>query len=258
MIKLITGDCIEKMRGLHAYGTFDACVTSPPYNIGLKYGKCRDNLSTREYLSWLRDWGFEVYKLLKWDGSFFLNIAGTLKSPTLPFQVVEVITRINATSADPFVLQNTFHWIKAISIGQDSKGHFKPVNSDRFVTNCHEYVFQFTKSGAAKLDRLAVGVPYADKSNVKRWSHTGGRDRRCKGNVWFIPYDTIQKSRGHPSPFPVALAEHCIKISGAKRVIDPFVGGGSSALAAKRCGVERFVGIDIDSQYIKQARHAVK
>lgn len=230
---------------------FDAVVTSPPYNIGLKYGKHDDKMPMREYIKWCGEWAYEIARILRPRGSFFLNVAGTMAQPWTPFKVAEAMTRY-------FILQNTFHWIKAISIGQESRGHFKPVNSPRFVTNCHEYVFHFSLFGESPLDRLAVGVPYADKSNVKRWSHTGGRDLRCKGNVWFIPYKTIQEGRGHPSPFPVELAQHCIKISKAKSVIDPFVGGGSSAIAAKRCGCERFVGIDIDAEYIKQTRYSLK
>jgi hypothetical protein len=100
-------------------------------------------------------------------------------------------------------------------------GHFKPINSPRFLNDCHEYVFHFTKSGRVELDRLALGVPYQDKSNIARWSHTRGRDLRCRGNTWFVPYETIQsreKERPHPATFPVQLAEWCINLHGASRV----------------------------------------
>ena len=89
-----------------------------------------------------------------------------------------------------------------------SRGHFKPISSQRFLNDCHEYIFHFTKSGRVEIDRLALGVPYQDKSNIARWSHTSGRDRRCRGNTWFIPYETIQsrqKERPHPATFPVEL-----------------------------------------------------
>ena len=93
-------------------------------------------------------------------------------------------------------------------------GHFKPINSPRFLNDCHEYVFHFTKSGRVELNRLALGVPYQDKSNIARWRHTQGDDLRCRGNTWFVPYETIQrreKERPHPATFPVQLAEWCIK-----------------------------------------------
>ena len=169
---------------------------------------------------------------------------------------------------DLFVLQNTIHWIKSISI-QDregdaqSHGHFKPISSKRFLNDCHEYIFHFTKTGHAEIDRLALGVPYQDKSNISRWSHTGGRDLRCRGNTWFIPYETIQsraRERPHPATFPVQLAEWCIKLHGASRVqtmLDPFLGIGNSAIAAQRCGVKKFIGFEIDQTYLSEAKRRV-
>lgn len=248
---LITGDCLKVFRRRLALEKFDVAITSPPYNIGIEYGKHNDKMPVDFYIKWIFAVGMEINKHLTPEGSFFLNIAGTPSAPDLPFRTVLILENI-------FRLQNTFHWIKAISIGDKSVGHFKPINSQRYVTNLHEYVFHFSKYGSAKLDRLALGVPYADKSNVTRWKHTGGRDRRCRGNVWYIPYETIQTGRKHPSPFPVALAEHCIKISGARSVIDPFVGCGTTGVAAYNCKCASFVGIDIDSQYIKEARKIIK
>ena len=167
-----------------------------------------------------------------------------------------------------FVLQNTFHWIKSITVQKKdgeliSAGHFKPLNSNRYVNDCHEYVFHLTKHGNTSIDRLAVGVPYSDKSNINRWSHTRGRDKRCRGNNWFIPYKTIvsrSKQRPHPATFPVELAEFCIKIHGSKTnlsMLDPFLGIGQSAVAAARGGLHNFVGFDIDTDYVKLARAAL-
>jgi site-specific DNA-methyltransferase (adenine-specific) len=154
-----------------------------------------------------------------------------------------------------FVLQNSIVWVKSISIGEDTHGHFKPVNSRRYLNHTHEHVFHFTKSGAAELDRLAVGVPFKDKSNISRWGHD--RDRRCAGDVWFIPYETIRTKAArhhHPSPFPTALARRCIMLHGKARavVLDPFLGIGSTLVAAQRLGC-RGIGIEIDPGYAEAA-----
>ena len=144
-----------------------------------------------------------------------------------------------------------------------SFGHFKPINSPRFLNDCHEYVFHFTKSGRVELNRLALGVPYQDKSNIARWSHTRGKDLRCRGNTWFVPYETIQsreKERPHPATFPVQLAEWCIKLHGASRVrsmLDPFLGIGNSAVAAQHCGVKKFIGFEIDDAYLAEAKRRI-
>ena len=147
--------------------------------------------------------------------------------------------------------------------GLKTFGHFKPINSPRFLNDCHEYVFHFTKSGRVELNRLALGVPYQDKSNIARWSHTRGNDLRCRGNTWFVPYETIQsreKERPHPATFPVQLAEWCIKLHGASHVetmLDPFLGIGNSAVAAQRCGLKRFIGFEIDEAYLEEAKRRI-
>jgi site-specific DNA-methyltransferase (adenine-specific) len=156
---------------------------------------------------------------------------------------------------DIFCLQNSIVWVKSVSIGDDTFGHFKPVNSKRYLNHTHEHVFHFTKDGKTPLDRLAVGVPFKDKSNIARWGHS--QDRRCGGDVWFIPYPTIRSKAQrdhHPSPFPVELPERCIKLHGGESplVLDPFLGVGSTLLAAQRLGC-RGIGVEIDPGYAEAA-----
>jgi len=104
------------------------------------------------------------------------------------------------------------------------------------------------------LNKLSIGVPYQDKSNIGRWK-AAGKDLRGRGNTWFIPYETIQKSRPHPTVFPVKLPEMCLKLHGIKNinlVMDPFMGIGSTAIACKKLGVE-YIGFEIDKSYIEIA-----
>ncbi len=261
-VELHHSDCVEGMKRL-APGTVDLVVTSPPYNLGIKYRTYRDDQQREAYLAWCLQWAEEVSRVLKADGSFFLNLGGSPSNPFLPHELAV------AFGARLFRLQNTIHWIKAITIETEagetiSRGHFKPISSPRFLNDCQEYVFHFTKTGCVPIDRLAVGVPYADKSNIARWGHTGGRDKRCRGNTWFIPYKTIRdrnSERPHPASFPPELAEQCILLHGAAAdsvMLDPFVGIGSAAMAAQRCGVRRFIGYDIDAEYLAVAAQRTK
>lgn len=260
VLDLCQTDCLEGMKSRPA-GFADLVVTSPPYNLGINYDTYRDLEDREAFLAWCRSWASEIHRVLSDDGSFFLNLGAAPANPLLPHQLI-----LELTSNDPaFVLQNTFHWIKSITVttrkGETiSAGHFKPINSKRYVNDCHEYVFHLTKSGKVPLERRAAGVEYADKSNIARWGHTGGEDKRCRGNNWFIPYETIQsrnKERPHPATFPVALVEQCIRLHGHDRVnhlLDPFVGIGSSAVAAQRLKIPKFTGFDIDSGYLETAR----
>lgn len=254
------GDCL-KGTALLPEETVDLVVTSPPYNLGIVYGRYSDRQSRKDYLDWCCQWATQVRRILRPAGALFLNIGSAPSNPMLPHEIVFVLR-------DLFVLQNTIHWIKSITIENDegepvSRGHFKPIRSPRYLNDCHEYIFHLTKSGRVEINRLALGVSYQDKSNIARWSHTRGSDLRCRGNTWFIPYETIQhraKDRPHPATFPVRLAEWCLKLHGITRVetmLDPFLGIGNSAVAAKRCGVKAFIGFEIDEEYLGEAKRRV-
>jgi site-specific DNA-methyltransferase (adenine-specific) len=251
-------DCITGLKENVKDRSADVVVTSPPYNIGTSYGSYKDELPREKYLTWIEEVGIAVKQSLTDDGSFFLNIGNKLKDPWIAWDVAYVLRKY-------FVLQNVIHWVKSIAIskaqvgnypniaGDIAVGHFKPIMSNRFLNDCHEYIFHFTKYGDVHLDKLAVGVSYQDKTNIERWKAANKEDRRDRGNMWFIPYQTIQsrsKQRPHPATFPVKLPEMCIRLhSNAKLVVDPFVGIGSTAVAAMRLGIS-FVGFEIDKEYL--------
>lgn len=254
-------DCLVGMEKLPDQ-SIDIVVTSPPYNLGINYSKYNDRRSSAEYLDWTVRWVQQVKRLLKDSGSFFLNLGACPSNPIMPYQVVCALK-------DVMVLQNTIHWIKSITVrtsrGEEiSAGHFKPLQGQRFLNDCHEFLFHFTQTGDVKLNRLGVGVVYADKSNIARWAHTKGKDKRCRGNTWFIPYETIQRrsaERPHPATFPVELAVNCIKLHGctpASVMLDPFLGIGNSAVAARQCGLARFYGFEIDPEYLAVAHERLK
>lgn len=230
--------------------TVNVVVTSPPYNLGIKYGKYDDHISREKYLEWMVSVAGEVYRVLSDDGSLFLNLGSKPTDPWVAHDVVNVFRRM-------FKLQNTFVWVKSITLDDgNSYGHFKPLNSSRFVNDCWEHVFHFTKTGNVPLNRLAIGVPYTDKSNVKRWKGVKS-DCRCRGNTWFIPYETIttRKDRPHPATFPVQLVTNCLLLHGVEHidlVMDPFMGLGSTARACRILDLN-CTGFEIDPEYCKEA-----
>ena len=255
------GDSVE-LLGRLAPGTVSAIVTSPPYNLGIRYHTYDDTLPRERYLAWTGEWVGQAARALTTDGSLFLNVGA---KPTDPWTAIDV-----AQAARPHLhLQNTIHWIKSIAIEKAlagsragladdlAVGHYKPINSRRFLHDCHEFVFHFTPAGTTPLERQAVGVKYQDQSNVGRWRGASS-GVRCRGNTWFIPYETIQsreKDRPHPATFPPKLPEMCLRLHGLDRlgvVADPFLGLGSTAVACAELGVS-FVGIEMDEHYLKEA-----
>lgn len=260
-LSFFLGDCVRGMRNNLKDHSIDIVVTSPPYNIGIRYGKHDDNLPREKYLDWMEELGKEVKRALGDDGSFFLNIGNTPKDQWIAWDVARRLR-------GKFELQNVIHWIKSIAInkqdvgaypnivGDVAVGHFKPIVSKRFLNDCHEYIFHFTKFGDTKLEKLSIGVPYQDKTNIGRWK-TATADNRDRGNTWFIPYETIKSKneRPHPATFPTKLPEMCIKLHGARqglKVVDPFSGIGSTALASLKLGVS-FIGFEIDKDYLEES-----
>ena len=251
-------DCLDVFRALPEH-SISVIVTSPPYNLGIDYRSYDDSLPRQAYLEWTEQWTAAAARCLEPEGSLFLNLGA---KPTDPWTAMDIAQE----ARKHLRLQNTIHWIKSIAIEKDAAGaaaaldkdlavgHYKPINSVRFLNDCHEFVFHFTPSARTPLDRRSIGVQYQDASNIARW-RSGGVNKRCRGNAWFIPYDTIKfrdRDRPHPATFPPRLAEYCMRLHGLDRIrcaMDPFLGLGSSAVAAARLDVD-FVGVEVDEHYL--------
>ena len=228
-------------------------VTSPPYNLGVAYRRYQDSQVEQDHLDWLLCIATELRRVMRPEASFFLNISGSAKSPWLPFELIVRLRKL-------FVLQNHITWIKSIAIGRNSVGHYKPVGGKRFLHHNHEHIFHMTLTGSVKLDRLAIGVPFKDKSNIARRGHA--RDLRCRGNTWHMPYDTVQSKAEkfhHPSTFPLELPRWCIRLHGVRNpaVLDPFMGTGTTLLAAALEGGQG-IGIELDSSYLAVAERRLE
>ena len=260
-LRFFHGDAVEILGALKT-ASVDAIVTSPPYNLGVRYRSYDDGRPRAEYLRWTAEWIQAAKQVLAPEGSLFLNVGAKPKDPWTALDVAQAVR-------PHLELQNIIHWVKSIAIERAlagtrsgltddlAVGHYKPINSGRFLNDCHEFVFHFSPGGATPLERTAIGVKYQDQSNVTRWQRAGS-GLRCRGNTWFLPYDTIQSrddERPHPATFPWRLPAYCLKLHGVKRIglaVDPFLGLGSSAVACAKLGID-FAGIELDEHYLKEA-----
>lgn len=225
-------------------GSIGCIVTSPRYNQGVKYDVVNDKTNENIYLNEITDLARLLDHKLNEDGSIFVNLPPTELG-------LDAVRRFFPF----FKLQNTFCWVKSFSEDEEtSVGHFRPIASPRYVNKCFELVYHLTFNGMVEINRLAVGVTYKDKSNLLRFGHK--EDKRCAGNVWFIPMPTTQKGSEHPAEFPVDLPRKCLLLHGVEKnpfVVDPFCGTGATLLAAKELGLSG-LGIDISERYIELAK----
>ena len=256
---LYCGDCYDIMSSL-AQESVDVIVTSPPYNLNIKYSQYKDNKPRNEYLEWIRKIFEQFNRILSKDGSIFLNMGNSSRDPWIDIDV-------SLVARDFFDIQNRIIWVKSISLDyrtESSYGHFTPLSGDTYLNKTNELIFHFVKN-KVKIDRLADGVVYSHPSNFTRWKdkkEKGISDKermtRCRGNSWFIDYPTRKKKDkcGHPAIFPLQVPLQCIKLHGIEKkpvVLDPFVGIGTTSLAAKILGLNS-IGIDIDISYLNCAK----
>ncbi|HEY8549608.1 MAG TPA: DNA methyltransferase, partial [Vicinamibacterales bacterium] len=138
------GDCLALLARLPRHSV-DVVVTSPPYNLGIDYRTYEDRMPRADYLAWTARWIRAVARMLVPEGSLFLNVGAKPTDPWAAIDVAQVARR-------HLHLQNTLHWIKSIAIDRDAVGgarlprdlavgHYKPINSPRFVNDCHEFIF---------------------------------------------------------------------------------------------------------------------
>jgi len=225
-------------------GSIQVCVTSPPYFRQKKY---ETQYSTyNEYRSYLREVWKEVYRVLSDTGILFVNIGNSFDNQFKAFEVAKDVTDCG------FSLVQSVIWVK---------GHHSPIQGEKHLNHLYEYIFLFSKSENYSLNRLAIGIPYKDKSNIGRWK-VATKDLRCRGDVWYINYETVQShsEKMHDAIFPRELPELCVKLASSDPediVLDPFLGSGTSILAAYETG-RRSIGYEIEPAYEKIIRKKLK
>ena len=147
--ELLHYDCIDWMNS-QAEKSIPCIITSPPYNLDIKYGNYADDLPRDSYLKWLHDVAVAMKRVLTDDGQLFLNVGYSNVDPWVAMDVAQVFRRV-------FMLQNNLTWVKHIAVNDQGYGQYKPISSDRFSSATTESIFHFTKDGAVKVDRLAIG-----------------------------------------------------------------------------------------------------
>jgi len=218
-------------------GTIDVVITSPPYNRGKHYSsdsnaKYNDSLPEKDYFQMLKNVWRECLRVSSDKAVFFLNIGDSATTQGLSEKVA-----ISAEEIGWIRIQDII-WVKSIY----GKGHYTPSGGNKRFNNVWEHIFLFVKNKTKyELNPKAIGIPYADKSNIGRY---GKSDLRDPGNLLHICYEkttgaTIKK--GHDAPFPIGLPYSCIKaVPNAKNVLDPFLGTGTTLAAAKSLGLHGY------------------
>ncbi|HTK34418.1 MAG TPA: site-specific DNA-methyltransferase [Caulobacteraceae bacterium] len=258
---LLCGDVLEELNSLNA-GSFRLVVSSPPYNIGKSYEK--DSKRTlEEYIDWQTKVIAQLSKLVTRDGSVCWQVGSFVRdNEYLPLDII--FYRIFSDLG--FHLRNRIIWKFNFGLNSDKRfsGRYETL---LWFTKSKEYVFNLdpvrvpqiypgkrhvgTKPKAGKLSGNPLG-----KNPSDYWEFSAERDF-LENPVWNIPNVKANhpERTDHPCQFPIELAERCVLAftKPGDQVLDPFVGAGSSLIAAQKHS-RLGTGIDRDRAFLEIAR----
>jgi modification methylase len=215
-------------------------ITSPPYNVSKEYD---DNLSLQEYLSLLRDVFEEVYRVLVPGGRAIINIANVGRKPYIP-----LATYVNTIMIElGFLMRGEIIWDKSASAGSSTAWGSWQSASNPCLRDIHEYILVFSK-GSFKLPRTKEEKANGREDTIEKQEFID-----LTKSIWRFPTASAKRI-GHPAPFPVELPRRTIEFYTftGDIVLDPFIGAGSTAMAAKDTG-RHFIGFDISEEYVTLA-----
>ncbi len=214
-------------------------VTSPPYNVGKEYD---EDLTLDEYRRFIRRVMAEVYRVLVPGGRLCLNLANLGRRPYLPLHAFVIQDLLSLG----FLMRGEIIWDKGASASPSTAWGSWASPANPTLRDTHEYILVFCKETFAR-----PPIP------GRRPTITAEQFLEFTKSVWRFAAEPATKV-GHPAPFPVELPYRCIQLYtySDEVVLDPFIGSGTTAVAAIRTG-RRFVGYEIEPAYCRLARQRI-
>jgi len=218
-------------------GVIDLIVTSPPYNVDIKYKSYNDEISYNEYLNFTKEYLAKCYRLAKDDGRFCLNIPLD-KSKGGQQSVYADITTIAKEVGWKY--HSTIIWNEQNISKRTAWGSWLSARAPYVIAPVEVIVVLYKK----KWRKLNSGKSDITKKEFIEWT----------SGVWNFMGES-KKRIGHPSPFPVELPKRCIKLFSfvGDTVLDPFLGSGSTLIACAETG-RKGIGVEIDENYCGLAK----
>ena len=208
-------------------------ITSPPYNVGKDYD---EDLTLDKYKSLLHDVMKETYRVLVEGGRACVNIANVGRTPYIPlhYHFIEI------AEACGFLMRGEIIWDKGASAGSSCAWGSWRSASNPVLRDVHEYILIFSK-GAYQRHPI-------QQNSISRDDFL--RDTK---SLWHFGAASAKRVN-HPAPFPEELPLRLINLYSYEGdiVLDPFMGSGSTAVAAQKTG-RHFVGYEIERKYVKIA-----
>jgi len=271
----INGKCEDVLKQ-YPDNCIDFIFTSPPYADQRFYGDKGTKIKPEDYVEWFIPKAKEIYRVLKENGSFVLNINDKVVNGKTELYVYEIVLMLCKDIG--FNLVRDYIWHNpATPPNVYSRGKMGRCKKS------HEYCFWFSKGESWTFNMDAIRTPYKKGMNrlligkgggntdyqrpsghhfctSKKWSNLGGADpgtvlviSNSQSNDKFTRY-CRECGRTHPARFPEKLVEFFV-LAGTNEgdiVLDPFSGTGTSAVVAARYH-RHWIGIDLNQGYCEMS-----
>ncbi len=234
---IILGDAIELMSQIPD-DCFDMTFADPPFNLRKKYNNYKDTREFADYLNWCKRWISEMVRVTKPTGSIFVH--------NIPKWLTYFASFLNN-------IAYFRHWISWDAFGAPLGKTLLPTHYGILFYVKSARGFKFNDIRYPHNRCRSCKIVQKDYGGKKYLMHPFGP--LCS-DVWTDIHRIRHKKRrdAHPCQLPVPLLERLILMSTDEgdTVFDPFIGTGTTAVAAKRLG-RHFIGIDIDPKYVEIA-----
>lgn len=240
MIEVINADCGIYMKSMPPESV-DLVVTSPPYNCGMPYRSYNDSLPWNDYLTWCKNWIYELFRICKPDGRIAVNVL-------LEMGIEHNTRRVFPSMEFIRMIQNAGFTVFGLPVWTDShKGKLTAWGSWRsascpYIYNPAEVIILAYKNIRKKQTR--------GKNTISKEDFIRG----CSG-LWRIHPDSRTLTM---ASFPVELPKLVIELLSYQNdvVLDPFCGSGTTGIACVQTE-RQFIGIEIDPEYCKTANQRI-
>ena len=206
-------------------------VTSPPYNIG----KDSDlDLIDEDYWEMIKNVFTEVYRVTESGGRLVVNIANLGRKPYIPIN--KTFTKLLLDIG--FIMRGEIIWQKSKGANANFAWGSWLSASNPVIRDIHEYCLVFSKHDLKRADK---GISTIEKEEFMESTLS----------IWNISPARAKKI-GHPAPFPIELPERFINLFTYEDdlILDPFMGSGSTALAAKKLN-RKYIGYEINKDFVE-------
>ncbi len=235
--QIIQGDSLQVLKEIPS-DSIDMVFADPPFNLGKKYNSYSDRKKEIEYLDWAREWLYEIVRVTKPTGSIFVH--------NIPKWLIYFGNILNEIAIFR-------HWISWDAMGA-------PLGKTLLPN--HYGILYYVKTDDFKFYDIRIPHPRCRSCNIILKDY-GGKKHLIHpfgvlaSDVWTDIHRIRHKKRRdeHPCQLPEPLLERLILMATDEGdiVLDPFIGTGTTAVAAKKLG-RHFIGIDIDPHYVEISR----